>query len=182
MKLKVIVCALAVAAVVPVAALAAEGDPSDKANGARACAALRLSLTEATFKATYGTNADKSNAFGKCVSKWTQAEKQNRQAATAACTAEQADANFAATHGGKTFDQFYGVGKRGGSALQQCLKAKREAASSAEQQATKNAAKQCKAERTRDPAAFKATYGTNADKSNAFGKCVAKLAQAQQDG
>ncbi len=182
MKFKVIVLALAVAAAVPVSASAKEGDPSDKANGARTCAALRLSLTEPTFKATYGTNAAKSNAFGKCVSKWTHAAKENRQEATAACTAEQADPNFAASHGGTTFDQFYGVGKRGAAALQHCVKAKREAASTAEQQATKNAAKQCKVERNRDPVAFKATYGTNENKSNAFGKCVAKLAQAQQDG
>lgn len=30
-------------------------------------------------------------------------------------------------------------------------------------------------------ATFKATYGTNADKPNAFGRCVSKLAAAQQD-
>ena len=38
----------------------------------------------------------------------------------------------------------------------------------------------CKAERKAmgaDP--FKAKYGTNADKSNAFGKCVSKLAAAK---
>jgi hypothetical protein len=28
-------------------------------------------------------------------------------------------------------------------------------------------------------AAFKAAYGTNADKSNAFGRCVSKLASAK---
>ena len=182
MKFRIVVLALAVAAVVPVVALAAEGDASDKANGARACTALKLSLGDATFKATYGTNADKSNAFGKCVSKWTRAEHQNRQEAAAACAAEQADPNFTATHGGKTFDQFYGAGKHGAGATQRCVKSKREAASTGEQQATKNAAKQCKAERNLDPTAFKAKYGTNENKSNAFGKCVTKLAQAQQGG
>ena len=96
MKLKALVAALAVAAILPVAALADEASPSDKANGARSCQALKTSLGAATFASTYGTNADKSNAFGKCVSKWTQAEHQNRHAAAAACTAEQADANFAA--------------------------------------------------------------------------------------
>ena len=182
MKFRIIVAALAIAAVVPVAASAESGDSSDKANGARACEALKLSLGDALFKSTYGTNADRSNAFGQCVSKWTRAERQNRQEAMTACTAEQADSNFAASHGGKTFEQFYGVGKRGAAAMQHCVQSKRQGDSTAERRATVNAAKQCKAERNRDAAAFKTTYGTNDSKSNAFGKCVSKLAQAQQDG
>jgi hypothetical protein len=178
-KLKTLIAACLAAAVVPVTALADPAESSDKANGARVCQALKTSLTEATFKATYGTNADKSNAMGKCVSAWTQAAHQNRHAAETACAAEQADPNFAATHGGKTFAQFYGVGKKGANALQRCIQAKRHAALTAQQQATMKAAKKCKAERAANPAAFKATYGTNADKSNAFGKCVSKLAKAQ---
>ncbi len=50
------------------------------------------------------------------------------------------------------------------------------------QSVDKNAAKKCKAERgttAESIAAFKTTYGTNANKSNAFGKCVSKLAKAQ---
>jgi hypothetical protein len=47
------------------------------------------------------------------------------------------------------------------------------------QSADKNAAKACKAERaTMGVAAFKEKYGTNANKANAFGKCVSKLAKA----
>jgi hypothetical protein len=68
MKLKALMAALAVAAVLPVAASADTASSSDKANGARACQALKASLG-ASFASTYGTNADKSNAFGKCVSK-----------------------------------------------------------------------------------------------------------------
>ena len=185
MKLKALFAALAVAAIVPVAALADPASPSDKANGARACQALKApaptGLGEATFKTTYGTNADKSNAFGKCVSSWTQAEHQNRHAATTACKAEQADAGFAAAHEGKTFAQFYGAGKQGANALNRCIQSKRAAESTADKQAVVAAAKKCKAERkTMGETAFKGAYGTNADKSNAFGKCVAKLASEQQ--
>ena len=181
MKLKALFAVLAVAAILPVAALADEASPSDKANGARSCQALKTSLTEATFKATYGTNADRSNAFGKCVSKWTQAEHQNRHAAETACKAEQADAGFAAAHQGKTFAQFYGTGKTGANALNRCVQSKRAAESAADKQAVTNAARKCKSERkTMGEAAFKAAYGTNADKSNAFGKCVSKLASANQ--
>jgi len=50
------------------------------------------------------------------------------------------------------------------------------------QSAEKNAAKVCKAERgtttqTRD--AFKEKYGTNANKANAFGKCVSMKAKKE---
>jgi hypothetical protein len=180
MKLKALLMALAVAAILPVAALADGASASDKANGSRSCQALKTSLGDATFKSTYGTNADKSNAFGKCVVKWTQTEHQNRHAATAACKAEQADAGFAAAHEGKSFDQFYGTGKSG-NALARCIASKRAAESAEDRQDVAKAARSCKAERKAmggDP--FKAKYGTNADKSNAFGKCVSKLAQAQQ--
>ena len=55
-----------------------------------------------------------------------------------------------------------------------------------EQTAELNAAKQCKAWRA-DPAfaaghggkSFADFYGTNANKKNAFGKCVSKLTKAQ---
>ncbi len=181
MKLKAVLAALAVAAILPVAAYADEASPSDKANGARSCQALKTSMGDATFKSTYGTNADKSNAMGKCVSKWAQAEHATRHAAAAACKAEQADAGFAAAHGGKTFAQFYGTGKNGANAMARCLQSKRAAESAEDRQAVVNAARSCKAERKAmgaDP--FKAKYGSNADKSNAFGRCVAKLAQAPQ--
>ena len=179
MKIKALIAALAVAAVLPVAASADTASPADKANGARACQALRTSLG-AAFASTYGTNADKSNAFGKCVSRWTQAEHQNRLAAETACKAEQADAGFAAAHGGKTFDQFYGTGKKGVNALNRCVQDKTEATRAALKAAVVKAARSCKAERTAmGAAAFKAKYGTNADKSNAFGKCVSKLASAK---
>ena len=180
MKLKALVAAFAAAAILPVSALADEATPSDKANGARSCQALKASMG-ATFASTYGTNADKSNAMGKCVSKWAQAEHQNRHAAAAACKAEAADANFASAHGGKTFAQHYGTGKNGANAMARCVQSKRAAESAEDRQAVANAARSCKAERKAmgdDP--FRAKYGTNADKSNAFGKCVAKLAQAQQ--
>jgi hypothetical protein len=80
----------------------------------------------AAFKLVYGTNANRANAFGKCVS---------------------------------------GKVKKG------------EEAAEAEQQAEENAAKKCKAERgttSASIAAFKENHGTNKNKANAFGKCVAK--------
>jgi hypothetical protein len=107
---------------------AAPGQQADK-NAAKSCKAARA-LDPAAFKTNYGTNANKSNAFGKCVSgKVKKAE-------------EQAEA----------------------------------------QEARENAAKTCKAERAANPEAFKNTYGTNANKANAFGKCVSKLSKKATTG
>ena len=103
-------------------------------NAAKACKAERGSTaqTAAAFTEKYGTNANKKNAFGKCVS----------------------------------------------------MKVKHEEAEAeAQEQAEANAAKKCKTERgttEQSIAAFRAKYGTNANKKNAFGKCVSKLAKQQQ--
>jgi hypothetical protein len=173
---KALLAALAVAALLPVTALAEEASPAAKTNGARACRALKESLG-ATFASAYGTNADRSNAFGKCVSQWAQREHRNRGAAVAACRAEQADPNFPASHDGKSFAQFYGKGRHGGGAFSHCVQSKREAASTKAQEQVDNAARKCKAERRSIGAErFTTKYGGT---RNAFGTCVSKLARAQ---
>ena len=113
----------------------APGQSAEK-NAAKACKAERGTTAQsiAAFKENYGTNANKANAFGKCVS-------------------------------GKA-------------------KAKKEAAAedAAEERAEENAAKKCKAERgttAQSIEAFKQEYGTNANKANAFGKCVSKLSKQE---
>ena len=107
---------------------AAPGQQADK-NAAKACKAERAADL-AAFKTRYGTNANKANAFGKCVS-------------------------------GKV------------------KKAEEEVEA---EEARENAAKKCKAERAANATAFNTTYGTNANKSNAFGKCVSKLSKDATTG
>ena len=102
----------------------APGQSADK-NAAKKCKAERGTTEQsiAAFKEKYGTNKNKANAFGKCVS--AQVKKAEEQEA-----------------------------------------------------AEESAAKKCKAERgttEQSIAAFKDKYGTNANKANAFGKCVSKL-------
>ena len=46
--------------------------------------------------------------------------------------------------------------------------------------AHKNAAKECKAEREADPAAFEQTYGSDGNASNAYGKCVSTKAKERK--
>jgi hypothetical protein len=80
------------------------------------------------FRDKYGTNANKRNAFGRCVSG----------------------------------------------------KVRRELADEVDE--VTNASKECRAERAADAAAFADKYGTNANKRNAFGKCVSQKAREADEG
>ena len=60
-------CALVVAIAAP-AALAADPVPADFKNAAKYCQALRTAKGVEAFRTQWGTNPNKMNAFGKCVS------------------------------------------------------------------------------------------------------------------
>jgi hypothetical protein len=177
MKRMLFVVAL-VALAVPFAALAADPSGTEGTNPAQACRAEQASMGADPFKALYGTNADKSNAFGKCVAKKATGREKSHANAVSACRAEQADTSFAGSHGGKTFDQFYGSGKNGNNAFGKCVSAKAKSSNDAADATVLNAVKQCRTERAGDPAAFKAKYGKNRNRANAFGKCVSLTAKA----
>jgi hypothetical protein len=144
------------------------------------CRTERSAMGVDVFRQTYGTNKNRHNAFGKCVSKRTHATEEAadtaKQNAAQACKAEKA-ADPAA------FAQKYGTGKHGANAYGKCVsqtaKAETTDAVKDEVKADVNAAKTCKAERKADPQAFADKYGTNANKRNAFGKCVSKTARTQ---
>jgi hypothetical protein len=150
-------------------------------SASKQCRTERSAMGIELFRMTYGTNKTKRNAFGKCVSKRTHATtevvKEAKQNASKECTTEE-------TADPAAFTQKYGTGKHGANAHGKCVsqKAKSEAAKAVDDQveADVNAAKACKTERKADPAAFKQKYGTNESKRNAFGKCVSKLAKANQ--
>jgi hypothetical protein len=100
----------------------------DRANAAQECRAERGEIGVTAFRAKYGANDNKRNAFGKCVSKKAKAHERKRKAER------------------------------------------------------RNAAKECRAERDDiGETAFADKYGTNKNKSNAFGKCVSQTAKAKHD-
>lgn len=170
------ICAVALTALIPATALAAPSG-ADKRNAAKECKALRIAMGAQNFAATYGTNANKRNAFGKCVSRLSREEAaENRAArvnAAKQCRTEQeADAAAFATK--------YGTGRHGRNAFGKCVSGKakeNKAEADAEDREKLNAARACKAERRADPAKFAQTYGT---RRNAFGKCVSTKAQQDQ--
>ena len=158
-KLIILLCTIGLC--LPAFALADTGSPSAQ----QQCAAERTAMGADAFKALYGTNGNKSNAFGKCVSKRASANSQAQSNAAAQCRTERAADPDA-------FKTKYGTGKNGANAFGKCVSGKAKAAETAEVKATDNAAKACWSERQADAAAFKTKYGTGPNGSNAFGKCV----------
>jgi hypothetical protein len=181
MKTKILIAAALAALVVPAASFGSGPTGQDRENGARACRALRTSMGLELFRQTYGTvQSNRMNAFGRCVSQWAHTAHQNRISARAACGDEQADPNFAASHNGLSFADFYGTGPKHRNAFGNCVSSKAKTVLQQQQSATQNAAKSCKTERSDlGGPAFRAKYGKNASDRNAFGKCVSQLAKSQ---
>jgi hypothetical protein len=130
MKRSILTVTLVAAVAAVAASVAAPGSDATK-NASIACSALKAKIGATAFTQAYAT-------FGRCVSSLAPLEQQNLSSAQAACTAEQNDPNFAASHSGKTFEQFYGVGKNGKNAFGKCVSAKAKASSTAEGQARAN--------------------------------------------
>jgi hypothetical protein len=168
---RLILVFVVVAVLAPVAASAGA---SPSATSARAdCAKLRATMGTTAFAHAYAT-------FGACVSRYAPVEQQVTVSATATCTAQQADPNFAATHDGKTFAQFYGTGKNGKAAFVRCVSTVAKANRQAEQQGRLNPARTCRALRAQlTRSVFDQTYGKNANDRNAFGKCASTTAKSQ---
>ncbi len=184
MKKLLLACALSAVAIAPAAASAADPAPSDFKNAAKYCKALKTA-SGSNFASMFGT---KKNAYGKCVSATAKQaanedaaqEKAAKTNAAKQCKAERDDAAFAAAHGGKTFEQFYGTGS-GKNAYGKCVsqKAKQQKAAADEEDEAQetdrvNAAKTCRQAKKDDAATFEADYGS---RRNAFGKCVSRTAK-----
>src|SRR5919204_2575828 len=159
MRKLMILCFTAALVVPALATAGSRPSAADRAAAVRQCSTERGAMGVDAFKLLYGTNLPtRSNAFGKCVSRLAQQNEQGRANAAAQCRSERsADPTAFATKYGS-------FGKS--------VPAQAKAAAAARVHATINAAKDCWTERQADPAAFKDKYGTNANKSNAFGKCV----------
>jgi hypothetical protein len=164
MRKLIFVCLTAVLAI-PAWAAAGTPSPADQAAAAKQCSTERTAMGAPAFKLLYGTNANKSNAFGKCVSKLAHQNAKNRSNAASQCRAER-------TGDSAAFAAKYGTGKKHANAFGNCVSQTAKATAAQQVKATNEAAKACWTERKADPAAFKTKYGTNANKSNAFGKCV----------
>ena len=170
------IAVLAVALAVPVAALGDQTTTTDNQNAAKECKALLKAEGTSNFKHAWGAKG-KGRAYGKCVSSKSKDEATERQDAqknaAKQCKAEKAmtNADFQASHGGKTFAEFYGA-KNANSAYGKCVSTnakQNKAEADQKDQDTITAAKFCRGEQTKDSAAFKTTYKN-------FGTCVSNKA------
>jgi hypothetical protein len=164
---------------------------SDRANAAQECRTERgtSAATREAFKAKYGTNENKRNAFGKCVSARARDEAQEGVTAHRNASKECKAEAEAEELGDAAFAAKYGTGKKGANAHGKCVSGRakqHEADADAEDKDhiadRKSAAKQCAAERDDiGDTAFANKYGTNRNKRNAFGKCVSQTAEAKHE-
>ena len=155
--------------------------PTDFKNASKFCKALKAEMnTPATphaFQDTYGTNKNKRNAHGKCVSKTVNTLDQQHSNAAKDCKAERGDTPESQA----AFAEKYGTNKNKKNAFGNCVSQKAKAAAAALEDEIVNAAKTCRAERGNTEAsreAFRQKYGTNKNKKNAFGKCVSRTVHA----
>ena len=167
MSMKRILAILVLAVAVAPAAAFATGPSNDVTKSAQAdCTSLRAKMGATAFASAYST-------FGGCVSKMAPVEQQSVDSANDSCTTQQGDVNFATSHGGKTFDQVYGTGKKASNAFGNCVSTLAKASSQAEQQNRLNPAQTCRAsQKQMGSGAFTALYRN-------FGKCVSAVARAQ---
>jgi len=149
----VLVMVAAVAALVLPVSASGVVNQTDYKNAAKFCKALRSDMETAvpgSFKQTYGTNKNRSNAFGKCVSKNAKTVHNIHADAVAQCKSAHT------------------------KPLGKCVSSTEHQKQAVARDAIVNAAQQCRSERAADPNAFREKYGTNYNKRNAFGKCVSK--------
>jgi hypothetical protein len=168
---------VAAALALPAAAIAA-GTPNTNSLANNSCKTQQTAMGATVFKSAYGTNASRSNAFGKCVAKATSTAAAAVQNAAKSCKAQQADVNFAnATNNPNhlTFDAFYGGNGKGkaadANALGKCVSSLTQQSTNAQTHADVAAAKTCKAELAASKTTFASTYGQG---RNAFGVCVSR--------
>jgi hypothetical protein len=115
-----------------------------------------------------------------CVAQQGQLVSTETKNAAKACRAERGTTAASRT----AFEVKYGDNANMKNAFGKCVSSQVATEVAEQQDAIVNAAKTCKTERgttTASRAAFAEEYGTNANKKNAFGKCVAEKAKAAQD-
>jgi hypothetical protein len=186
-----LVVAVVAAMALPASASAADPSPSDFKNASKFCKAVKAQMQadlgeaagETAFRQAFGTNKNRHNAHGKCVSRHASTVDDlddNDSNAAQQCRAERGDTPQSQA----AFELKYGTNKNKHNAFGKCVSGKAKQAEDDLVHAFGEAAKSCRTERGQTDAsreAFRNKYGTNKNKRNAFGKCVSKLARQQHD-
>jgi hypothetical protein len=162
--------------IVTPAALAVPPDASVSA----ACKAQRNTMGMTAFRLLYAPSGKPKAAMDACVVQQAQLVSTETKNAAKACKVERGTTAASRT----AFEEKYGTNANKKNAFGMCVSQTAAAEVAEQQQAIVNAAKACKTERgttATSRTAFADQYGTNANKKNAFGMCVAEKAKAAQD-
>ncbi len=169
----VVIAALAV----PANSLAHESQ--DHENAAKLCKALRAELGVDPFKQAYGTNENRHNAHGKCVSKHRRLLRRLFHQAVTECKAERQATQSSRPVEGEHPSREDKRAER--KAFRECVIQHLRALIAEVKAQFETAAAECKTERQADPVAFVEKYGKGKHKRNAFGKCVVQHVRAAQE-
>jgi hypothetical protein len=185
MKKITLVAGLALILVLPAVSVATPSpDRADKRAAKTECSMFRghSGITREAFLTKY-------DSFKACVQARARDEAKEEQNAHSNAARDCREERGTTPEERAAFNELYGKNENDRNAFGKCVSTKAKAKEHAadvkdEEQATefKNAAKACDDERGDTDAsreAFKELYGTNANKSNAFGKCVSKKAKEQ---
>lgn len=173
--LGVVAAVASAACLLPLAAMAGDTPPTPASTTHQICSQQLASLGADQFGKTYGTNASRSNAMGKCIAKNASAGAADVNNAAKTCKAAQAadPAGFAKLWGSNVKAGSSGATK---NALGKCISAAVKHSVDSQVAAVKSAMASCKAALKSDAATFAKTYGAGA---NALGKCVSAKAKTK---
>jgi hypothetical protein len=187
MKKITLVAGLALILVVPTVSVAKPTpDRADKRAAKSECNMFlgHSGITREAFLTKY-------DSFKVCVQSRARDEAREEQSAHSNAARDCREERGTTPESRQAFNELYGTNENDKNAFGKCVskkaKAKEQAADAEDQQEAtefKNAAKECDSERgdtDESRAAFKELYGTNANKSNAFGKCVSKKARENHE-
>lgn len=187
MKKITLVAGLALILVLPAISVATPSpDRADKRAAKSECNMFRghSGITREAFLTKYQT-------FKACVQSRARDEAREEQSARKNASQECREERGTTPESRTAFNEKYGTNANDKNAFGKCVSTKakakeQEADAQDQEQATefKNAAKECdslRGDTAESREAFKNEWGTNANKSNAFGKCVSKKARENHE-
>src|SRR5512132_3989566 len=122
----VVLCCLGVGAIGASIAVAGNGNSTPNPNqvAAQQCTTELHAMGIKAFKGLYGDQPKGQHAMRNCQRQHGKSARNDISNAAQQCKAEQADPNFAASHGGMTFEQSYGTNANGRNAFGKCVSSK----------------------------------------------------------
>jgi hypothetical protein len=152
----------------------ASASSSSGQSSAALCKEQRRSMGMSAFRALYAPNGSPKAAMDACLTKVSTQVASDEKNAAKACKAERAKDPVA-------FADTYGTNANKRNAFGKCVSQHAKKDTEQEQEDTVSAAKACKKEKADNAQAFADKYGTNANKRNAFGKCVSATSKESDD-